>query len=52
MEMDQDFLKNELKRIKQDKLISPKTIPIVIKNCIMDNVLSGSIIKIDGDINE
>lgn len=52
MEMDQDFLKNELKRIKQDKLISPKTIPIVIKNCIMDNVLSGSIIRIDGDINE
>ena len=43
---------NELKRIKQDKLINPKTIPIVIKNCIMDNVLSGSIIRIDGDINE
>lgn len=50
--MNQDFLKEELKRIKQEKLINPKTIPIVIKKCIVDNVESGSIIRIDGDINE
>ncbi len=51
-EMNQEFLKEELKRINQDKLINPKTIPIVIKKCILDNVISGSIIRIDGDINE
>lgn len=50
--MNQEFLKSELKRIKQDKLINPKTIPIVIKKCIVDNIESGSIIRIDGDINE
>ena len=50
--MDQDFLNDELKRIKQDKLINPKIIPVVIKKCIIDNVESGSIIRIDGDINE
>ena len=51
-EMNQDFLKEELKRIKQDKLINPKTIPIMIKKCIAENKKSGSIIRIDGDINE
>lgn len=51
-EMNQDFLKEELKRIKQDKLINPKTIPIMIKKCIVENKKSGSIIRIDGDINE
>ena len=51
-EMDQEYLKSELKRIKQDKLINPKSIPIMIKKCIINNVESGSIIRIDGDINE
>ena len=51
-EMNQDFLNDELKRINQEKLINPKTIPFVIKKCIIDNVKSGSIIRIDGDINE
>jgi len=50
--MDQEFLNNELKRIGQDKLINPKSIPIMIKKCIIDDVESGSIIRIDGDINE
>ena len=51
-EMNQEYLKEELKRIKQDKLINPKTIPIVIKKCILDKTESGSIIRIDGDIDE
>lgn len=51
-EMNQDFLKSELIRIKQEKLINPKSIPQVIKNCIIDNIESGSIIRIDGDVNE
>ena len=51
-EMDQEYLKEELKRIKQDKLIDPITIPKVIDKCINDNIKSGSIIRIDGDINE
>ena len=51
-EMNQEYLKEELKRIKQDKLINPKTIPIVIKKCILDKNESGSIIRIDGDIDE
>ena len=51
-EMNQDFLQSELKRINQKKLINPKTIPIVIKKCIVENAESGSIIRIDGDINE
>ena len=50
--MDQEYLKEELKRIKQDKLIDPITIPKVIDKCINDNIKSGSIIRIDGDINE
>ena len=50
--MDKEFLNSELERIKQDKLINPKSIPVMIKKCINDNVVSGSIIRIDGDINE
>jgi len=48
-EMDQDYLNSELKRIKQDKLISEITIPKVIDNCIKESIASGSIIRIDGD---
>lgn len=52
MAMDQDFLQSELERVGQDKLINPVSIPIMIKRCINDNIESGSIIRIDGDINE
>jgi 3-oxoacyl-[acyl-carrier protein] reductase len=47
--MNQDYLNSELKRIKQDKLISEKTIPKVIDNLIKEDVSSGSIIRIEGD---
>ena len=48
-DMDKDYLNSELKRIKQDKLINEKTIPIVIDECIKKEVKSGSIIRIEGD---
>lgn len=48
-EMNQEYLNSELKRIKQDKLISEITIPKVIDNCIKEKIVSGSIIRIDGD---
>ena len=51
-EMDKEYLNSELKRINQDKLINPITIPKVIDKCINDNIKSGSIIRIDGDLNE
>ena len=51
-EMNQDYLKNELKRIGQRKLISPITIAQTIEKLMRDNIMSGSIIRIDGDINE
>lgn len=51
-EMNQDYLQSELKRINQKKLIEPDVIPKIIDKCIKDNVPSGSIIRIDGDINE
>ena len=47
--MDKDYLDNELKRIKQDKLINPMVIPKVIDKCIKDNIETGSIIRIEGD---
>lgn len=51
-EMNQDYLKDELIRIGQDKLISPITIPKTIDKLIKENIETGSIIRIDGDINE
>lgn len=48
-DMDEEYLKSELKRIKQDSLINVETIPKVIDNCIKNNTPSGSIIRIDGD---
>lgn len=51
-EMDQIFLKSELERIKQDKLINPKSIAILIKKSILENVESGSILRIDNDVQE
>lgn len=51
-EMNSDYLKDEMKRVNQDKLINPETIAKTIDKLIKENVLSGSIIRIDGDINE
>ncbi len=48
-EMDKKYLESELKRIKQDSLISVETIPQVIDDCIRNNIPSGSIIRIEGD---
>ena len=48
-EMNQNYLKSELKRIKQDKLISVNTISKVIDDCIKNKEISGSIIRIEGD---
>lgn len=51
-EMNQDYLQEELKRVKQDKLINPRTIALTIDKLIKEDVKTGSIIRIDGDINE
>ena len=51
-EMNQDYLQSELERIGQMKLINPLTIAKTIDKSIEDNVETGSIIRIDGDINE
>lgn len=50
-QMDKNYLENELKRIGQDKLISPNTIVKVIDECIKKNIPTGSIIRIEGDDN-
>ena len=50
--MDDNYLKNELTRIKQKKLIDKKMIAVTIDKCIKNNIESGSIIRIDGDENE
>ena len=51
-DMNQEYLTNEMKRINQVKLIKPEKIPQVINELINNDVVSGSIIRIDGDINE
>lgn len=50
-EMDSNYLDSELKRIGQDKLISVRTIPKVIDDCIKKDIETGSIIRIEGDID-
>ncbi len=50
--MDKDYLKSELERIGQDKLINIDTIPKVIDKCIKEDIKSGSIIRIEGDIDD
>ena len=50
--IDNNYLENELKRVHQKKLISPKEIFEVIDDCIKNNIQSGSIIRIEGDNNE
>ena len=52
-EMNQEYLKSELRRIGQDKLINIDTIVNKIIHIIVDkNIKSGSIIRIDGDSDE
>ena len=51
-EMSKEYLEMEMKRVNQDKLINPVTIPKMIDKLIRENVETGSIIRIDGDINE
>ena len=48
-DMNQDYLINEMKRINQVKLIKPEKIPQVINELINNDVVSGSIIRIDGE---
>lgn len=48
-EMDETYLKDELKRIGQDKLINVDTIPKVIDYVIKNDIKTGSIIRIEGD---
>lgn len=43
------YLESELKRIGQKKLIDVSCIPKVIDECIKNNVLSGSIIMVEGE---
>jgi len=51
-DMNQEYLTNEMKRINQVKLIKPEKIPEVINELINNDCVNGSIIRIDGDINE
>ena len=48
-DMNQEYLINEMKRINQVKLIKPEKIPQVINELINNDVVSGSIIRIDGE---
>ena len=50
--MNQEYLTNEMKRINQVKLIKKEKIPEVINELINNDVVNGSIIRIDGDISE
>lgn len=52
-EMNQDYLKEELKRINQKKLITIDTVVNKIIHTIVDkNIESGDLIRIDGDNDE
>lgn len=51
-EMSKEYLEMEMKMVNQDKLINPVTIPKMIDKLIKENIETGSIIRIDGDINE
>jgi len=51
-DMNQEYLNNEMKRINQVKLIKKEKIVEVINEVINNDIVSGSIIRIDGDINE
>lgn len=47
LEMDPEYLKNELERIGQKELIEPVTVAEVIFNLTKDDIPSGNIIRID-----
>ena len=47
--MDKNYLASELKRIGQEKLISPKTIVNVIDDCMKNEIKGGTIIRIEGE---
>jgi 3-oxoacyl-[acyl-carrier protein] reductase len=51
-DMNQEYLTKEMKRINQVKLIKKEKIVEVIDDVLNNEVVSGSIIRIDGDINE
>jgi len=51
-EMSKEYLEMEMNRVNQDKLINPVTIPKMIDKLIKENIETGSIVRIDGDINE
>ena len=51
-DMNQEYLESEMERINQRMLIKPEKIPKVINELINNDIVSGSIIRIDGDINE
>lgn len=51
LEMNEDFLNSELKRIGQTRLQEPEEVAEKIYNITQDkNLVSGSIIRIDGDV--
>lgn len=52
MEMDKTFLEDELKRIGQDELINPRSVALLIKKLITNDAISGSIVRLEGDIDE
>ena len=47
LEMDQDYLKEEMNRVKQKKLIDPKIVAHEVMNLINGNQKSGSIIVVE-----
>ena len=49
IEMNEDYLKDEMQRIGQKELISPNTIPKVIDEALKNNVKTGTVIRIEGD---
>ena len=51
-DMDQEYLESEMERVNQRMLIKPEKIPEVINELINNDVVNGSIIRIDGDYNE
>ena len=52
MEMNPEYLENELKRVGQKKLINPSMISKTIYDLVISDVKTGEIIRIDGDIDE
>ena len=52
LEMDQEYLQNELKRVKQKELLTKEEVAAkIIEIIINDNIVSGSVVRM-GDRNE